>query len=214
MKPAPSPQGTVEQFAEVVAHLSAPFAVREAVLREAGLDERAWSQLEHHWTTQLAADGALVDRYVARYAAVRAPVAGPVADEAPQVAEPPILAAPEALAPLALASPAVPPSLVVTRLPLSAMRIDGTLDPEDGAALRAALPFLKGRTAAQALPPSPVRPPADPGRPDATLELGASLPLPAIVPPGKRLHRFDAKTGAPLAVPIWTDTPADPKKLA
>ena len=45
MKPASSPPGTVEQFAEVVAHLSAPFAVREAVLRDAGLDEPTWSQL-------------------------------------------------------------------------------------------------------------------------------------------------------------------------
>ena len=33
-------------------------------------NERAWLKLEEHWTARLAADGALVDRYVARYAAI------------------------------------------------------------------------------------------------------------------------------------------------
>ena len=143
MKPPPSPPATIEHFAEVVAHLSAPFAVREAVLREAGLDERAWSQLEHHWTAQLAADGALVDRYVARYAAVRAPTAEPAAEEAPRGAEAPVVVVTEARTLLAVAALPEPPSLVA--MPPPGLRIDGTLDPEDGAAFRAALPFLRGR---------------------------------------------------------------------
>lgn len=216
MNPAPPSPASVEHFAEVVARLSAPFAVREAVLREAGLDEHAWTQLEDQWTARLAADGALVDRYIASYATVtRGPEAGPAAEEAPRVAESPVL--------VIMGAPALPPAPLPERPPLvavslSALRIDGTLEPEDGAALRAVLPFLKGRPAAHVTTPSPVRPPADPGRPDATLELGASLPLPLpravpeVAVPGKRLHRFDSKTGAPLPVPVWTDDPADPKK--
>jgi hypothetical protein len=105
------------------------------VLRDAGLDERAWLKLEEHWTARLAADGALVDRYVARYAAVTAPPAP--------------------------------------------LRIEGTLAPDDWASLRAALPFLDGAPRADIITPGPARPRPDPGRPDATLELGASLPLPA-----------------------------------
>jgi hypothetical protein len=67
---------------------------------------------------------------------------------------------------------------------VSALRIDGTLEPADGAALRAALPFLKGSPSPRIAAPGPIQPAADPGRPDATLELGASLPL-----PGKPLTR-------------------------
>ena len=174
MNPASSSPESVEHFAEVIARLTVPFAVREAVLREAGLDERAWSQLEAQWTARLATDGALVDRYVARYAAVTTATAGPAAQEAPRVAESPVLAVTEA--PLLAPAPFVERPAVVP--PLSAVRIDGTLEPEEGAALRAVLPFLKGRPAAHITTPHPVQRPADPRRPDATLELGASLPLP------------------------------------
>jgi len=98
------------------------------------------------------------------------------------------------------------------------MRLDGTLNPEDSAVFRAVLPFVNGSPPAHVTTKAAVKPPADPGRPDATLELGASLPLPlprlapVIAAPGKRLHRFDSKTGAPLPVPVWADDPADPKK--
>ncbi len=217
MNAAPHSPASVEHFAEVVAKLAAPFAVREAILGDAGLDERAWLKLEEQWTARLAADGALVDRYVARFTEVtQEPAAGPTAEEAPQVPEPAVSLVIEGQAlPSAPSLPERPP--LVAR-PLSATRIHGTLEPEDGAALRAALPFLKGRPAPHITAPSPVRPPADPGRPDATLELGASLPLPRlaseIATSGKRLHRFDAKTGAPLPVPVWIDDPADPKKPA
>jgi hypothetical protein len=179
MNPAPPLPASVEHFADLVARLAAPFAVRETVLRDAGLDERAWSQLEAQWMAHLAADGALVDRYIARYAAL------------PQTASP---------------------------APAEAMRLDGTLRPEDIAVFRAVLPFVSGSPAAHVTTKGAVNPPANPGRPDATLDLGASLPLPrpplasAITAPSKRLHRFDSKTGAPLPVPVWADDPADPKK--
>lgn len=199
---------SVDHFAELVARLTAPFAIREAVFRDAGLDEHTWTRLEAEWTARLAADGALVDRYIARYAAVtQAPSTSPV-EEAPPVAATAAVVSPPA-------APQMPsperPGLVA--MPPSALRLDGTLEPDDAAALRAALPFVKGRPAALFTAPSPPKPPADPGRPDATLELGASLPLP-LAAPGKRLHRFDSKTGAPLPVPVWTEGPADPKKLA
>jgi hypothetical protein len=156
MNPAspPPPAGSVEHFAALVARLSAPFAEREAVLREAGLDEPAYAALEARWTAQLAGDSALVDRYVARYTATRAPTAS------------------------------LPPVPVPASTP--ALRIDGTLDQNDGAAFRAALPFLKGWPSPRIAAPGPIQPAADPGRPDATLELGASLPL-----PGKPLVRKD-----------------------
>jgi hypothetical protein len=220
MKPAPPSPTSVEHFAEIVAHLAAPFAVREAVLRDAGLDERAWTQLEAQWTVRLAADGALVDRYIARYAAAtQAP------STSPAEGAPPIVENAPAESKLVLSAPALPPTPSPERPPLVAMppsglRLDGTLEPEDGAALRAVLPFVKGSPAARFTAPTVARPPADLGRPDATLELGASLPLPLpraapeIAVPGKRLHRFDSKTGAPLPVPVWTDDPADPKKPA
>jgi hypothetical protein len=215
MNAAPHSPASVEHFAEVVARLAAPFAVREAVLRDAGLDERAWLKLEEHWTARLAADGALVDRYVARYRAI---TTGAILEE-PKAAELPVILVTDTKtrppAPL-LARPAV----VAT--PPSALRLDGTLKPDDVAAFRAALPFLKGSPAAHITTPGPAKPPVDPRRVDATLELGASLPLPLLSPlaapeaamPGKRLHRFDSKTGAPLPVPVWIDEPADPKKLA
>jgi hypothetical protein len=216
MKPAPPPRASVEHFAEIVAHLAAPFAVREAILREAGLDERSWRQIEEEWVARLLADDALVDRYAARYAATRqAPVTGPIAEEAPPVGPSPIVTVLETPAPAAASLPDRPPLVTA---PPSALHLDGTLEPDDAAALRAALPFAKGSPSALFSSPSPPRPPADPGRPDATLELGASLPLPRsareIAEPSKRLHRFDSRTGAPLPVPVWTDVPADPKKLA
>jgi hypothetical protein len=148
MNPAPPLPATIEAFAGLVAQLSAPFAVRDVLLRAAGLDEAAYTALEARWTTQLAGDAGLVERYVARYAAMRA--------SAPASAS----------------------------VPVSAPRIDGTLEPEDGAAFRAALPFLNGSPSPRIAAPGPIKPAADPGRPDATLELGASLPL-----PGKPLTR-------------------------
>ncbi|MEP7124575.1 MAG: hypothetical protein ABJE95_26845 [Byssovorax sp.] len=219
MNPAPASPGSVEHFAEIVAQLSAPFAVREAVLRAAGLDDRAWIQREDLWIARLEADPALVDRYVVHYRAVeqgRVPVdIAPIAPVSVIAPTPTPAPTPE---PAPSASQPEPPPLVAE--PIAAWRIDGTLEPDAGAALRASLPFLKSRPAAHITTPSPVAPPADPRRPDATLELGASLPLPSlrispeIATPGKRLHRFDSKTGAPLPVPVWIDDPTDPKKPA
>lgn len=215
MNAAPHSPASIEHFAELVARLAAPFAVRDAILGDAGLDERAWLKLEEHWTARLAADGALVDRYVSRYTAI---TTGAALEE-PRASEVSVVLVTDTKA-----HPAAPllerPAVVA--MPPSALRLDGTLEPDDVAAFRAALPFLKGSPAAHITTPGAAKPPADPRRVDATLELGASLPLPLPLPlaapeaaiPGKRLHRFDSKTGAPLPVPVWIDEPADPKKLA
>jgi hypothetical protein len=243
-----SPPVSVERFAELVAALCAPFAVREAVLRETGLDEEAWRRLEEQWTDRLKADDALVDRYVARYQAVtQAPSPGTEAE--PPAAEGPGFLnaeatpwraeaasvgrdiAPEAPALLPAPSPEVP---FAVAMPAASLRLDGTLEPEDGAALRAALPFLAGDADPHWAVSTGSARAADPSRPDATLdltasagsaldgtlEIGASLPRPPLLPaspvavPGKRLHRFDPKTGEPLPIPVWVDEPTPPKKPA
>lgn len=60
-------------------------------------------------------------------------------------------------------------------MPPSALRLDGTLEPDDVAAFRAALPFLKGSPAPHITTLGPAKPPADPRRVDATLETSTSV---------------------------------------
>lgn len=225
MNPPPLPVSSVERFAEIAAALVHPFAARDAVLRDAGLDERAWSAMESRWLAVFEADPALVDRYVARYTAV--------AQGGSKVAAGALLV-PEAPAPL-LPTRSEPPPLFVVAQALP--RLDMTLEP--GISLRAVLPFLEGSPDPGWMTPSPSRPPADPGRVDATLDLPEGframgvLPFPAaeaprppggsalaetleigayLPIPGRRLHRFDSKTGEPLPVPVWVDQLTDPKK--
>ncbi len=267
MNPASPGVTSVERFADTVASLAAPFAVREMILRAAGLDERTWAHLEDEWIARLDADGALADRYIAHYEAIVRGPSTPRAEAAPPSPAGLGLLIPEAapwrseVASVSQALGAGLPALLPAPLPerppfvgppVASWRIDGTLEPDAGAALRAVLPFSRGPSNLPRSIPAAANPPVDPARvgatvdlpaglrflgalpfpladtphrtpsaaPDATLELGASLTLPqpgaapAIAVPGKRLHRFDAKTGEPLPVPMWVDDPAEPKKPA
>lgn len=178
MNPASPGVTSVERFAETVASLAAPFAVREAILRAAGLDERAWAHLEDQWIARLEADSALVDRYIARYEAI---VRGPSTPRTEAVPPSPAgvgLLIPEAApwrseaASMSREVAAGPPPLLPApppecppfgALPVASWRIDGTLEPDAGAELRAALPFLRGGPTHPRAIPAPRDPASRPG---------------------------------------------------
>lgn len=153
MNPAMPPSDSIEHFATVVAWLDDGLADPQAVLRTCGLDRERWEQLVAYWSTCLArADGGLVERFGAAYAAARRRLI-----DRPR-------------APTAMSSPPLAhagPSLA------------STIDV-DWSSLRAAVPFqpsAPGSVCARPATSLPSMPRADV---TGTLPIGARLPVPVL----------------------------------
>lgn len=172
--PVPDPVDTVERFAELSALQDDPFAEQDEVLRAAGLDDETWEAIEKRWMDRLSSGGSDVEELTGRFGKTYSETrqrlaigvaAGPVPDTQPTgagflstEAQPWRAEAAEVGRDVA---PEAPPRVAHT-----VRSVADTLDCPTCLPVPL-LPFHSAATPSHAAP-------------DATLEPGAHLPLPAL----------------------------------
>jgi hypothetical protein len=163
----PDPVDTIERFAELSALLDDPFAEEEEILRASGLDTQAWEATEARWLGQLRAGGSDIEDLARRFGKTYRETTARLAATTP-TREP----IPETL----------PTGVGFLSAEAQPWRADAALIGREVVA--EAPPLNAADTLEEAIsfpvPPLPFFTHRAEPAPDATLELGAVLPMPAL----------------------------------